>query len=208
MKKLILIQPKGILKRIYPRAVWNMNRLEKKIYLTFDDGPIPGLTEWVLDTLKTWQIKATFFCVGANIQKHPVIFERIKTEGHQVANHTMTHCKGFKKNVPEYLQEVDECARLVNNKLFRPPYGQLRRSQYNALLQRGYQIILWDVISYDYETIPPERVLENVRKGTRGGSIVIFHDNLKAEKNMKQVLPVFINECLTQGYTFETFVSA
>lgn len=205
MKNLLLIQPNGVLKRIYPRAVWNLNRQEKKIYLTFDDGPIPGLTEWVLDTLKTFQVKATFFCVGANILKHPNVFARVKEEGHTVANHTMSHCKGFKKNVTEYMKEVDDCAQLVGNNLFRPPYGQLKRSQYRALINRGYKIILWDVISYDYETITPDEVLGNVKRGVRPGSVVIFHDNLKAEKNMKYVLPIFLESYLEQGYRFSTF---
>lgn len=182
-----------------------MNRSEKTIYLTFDDGPIPGLTEWVLDTLKRFQVRATFFCVGDNILKHPQVFDRVKAEGHTVANHTMSHCKGFKKNVAEYMKEVEDCAQLVGNALFRPPYGQLKRSQYNALINKGYKIILWDVISYDYETITPDEVLNNVKKGTRPGSVVIFHDNLKAEKNMKYALPIFLESFLAQGYSFSTF---
>lgn len=203
MKNLILIQPNGILKRIYPRAVWNLDRHQKKIYLTFDDGPIPGLTEWVLDELKKFDVKATFFCVGANILKHPRIFERIKQEGHVIANHTMNHSKGFKSTVSDYMREVDECARLVGNSLFRPPYGQLKRSQYRALIQRGYRIILWDVISYDYETISGDKCLHNAISGRRNGSIVIFHDNPKAEKNIKYALPLFLKDSLEKGYSFE-----
>jgi peptidoglycan-N-acetylglucosamine deacetylase len=205
MKNLILIQPNGILKKFYPRAVWNMDRSQKKIYLTFDDGPIPGLTEWVLDELKKFQVKATFFCVGANILKHPKIFERIIREGHAVANHTMSHIKGFKHTVSEYMREVDECAKLVGNSMFRPPYGQLKRSQYKALIQRGYKIILWDIISYDYETISGERCLSNAIRGRKNGSIVIFHDNLKAEKNIRYALPLFLEDSLKNGFTFENF---
>lgn len=204
MKNLILIQPNGILKKIYPRAVWNMDRSQKKIYLTFDDGPIPALTEWVLDELKKFQVKATFFCVGANILKHPEIFARISGEGHVAANHTMFHSKGFKNTVSDYMREVDDCARLVGNSLFRPPYGQLKRSQYKALIQRGYKIILWDIISYDYETISGEKCLSNALRRRKNGSIVIFHDNQKAEKNMKYALPLFLEDSLKKGYTFES----
>lgn len=205
MKNLILIQPNGILKKIYPQAVWNMDRSQKKIYLTFDDGPIPGLTEWVLDELKKFHVKASFFCVGANILKHPEIFERIKREGHVVANHTMSHIKGFKHTVSEYMREVDDCAKLVGNLIFRPPYGQLKRAQYKALIQRGYKIILWDIISYDYEIISGEKCLGNVIRGRKNGSIVIFHDNLKAEKNIKYALPLFLEDSLKKSFAFECF---
>src|SRR5688500_9331120 len=118
MKNLLLIQPNAVLKRIYPRAVWNMQRTEKIIYLTFDDGPIPGLSEWVLDELKKYSAKATFFCVGANILKNQLVFEKIKREGHGVANHTMLHTKGFKATVGDYVKEVEECKKLVENNLF------------------------------------------------------------------------------------------
>ena len=153
LKNLLLIQPRSFLKLIYPKAVWKINTSEKIIYLTFDDGPISGLTEWVLDELKKYDAKATFFCVGANILKNPTIFKRIIREGHRVANHTMFHPKGFKTKNLDYLKEVNQCKELVKNDLFRPPYGQLKRSQYKALLDKGFKIIFWDVISYDYEKI-------------------------------------------------------
>lgn len=208
MKNLLLIQPKTLLKKIYPGAVWNLNRLEKNLYLTFDDGPIPGLTEWVLDELKKHQAKATFFCVGANILKHYSIFERIKQEGHQVANHTMFHIKGFKNKVGDYLNEVDECEKLTGTRLFRPPYGQLKKDQYKALLKRKYQIVMWDVISYDYEKITEKSVLDKAVKNSRNGSIVLFHDNLKAEKNLKYALPLFLEHFLSRGYTFKALDAA
>lgn len=204
LKNILLIQPKALLKKLYPKAVWNLGREEKTIYLTFDDGPIPGLTEWVLDTLKTFNAKATFFCVGDNILKHPTIFERVKQEGHQVANHTMHHLKGFKTITEQYLTEVNDCEKLTGTKLFRPPYGQLKRSQYKALLSNNYKIIFWDVISYDYEKIEKETCLKNVMDHTHNGSIVLFHDNIKAEANMKFALPVFLKHFSGLGYGFKT----
>jgi len=203
MKNLLLIQPKKFLRKIYPRAIWNYSRNEKVIYLTFDDGPIIGLTEWVLDELAKHKIKATFFCVGANILKHPFVYKRIMDEEHTVANHSMFHSKGFGTNVEDYLLEVEECAGLVENNLFRPPYGQLKRGQYRELLRKGFKIVMWDVISYDYEKIEPEQCLKNVLKYTKKGSIVLFHDNWKAETNLKYALPKFIEHFKELGYGFK-----
>lgn len=208
MKNILLIQPKAFLKKLYPKAVWNLDRNEKTIYLTFDDGPIPGLTEWVLSQLSIYNAKATFFCVGANILKHNAVFERVKQEGHLIANHTMFHLKGFKNNVPDYMREVEDCEKLTGTKFFRPPYGQLKRSQYKALLEKNYKIIFWDVISYDYENIPQEECLKNVISNTSHGSVVLFHDSLKAEKNMKYALPVFLKHFSELGYAFKTLTGA
>jgi peptidoglycan/xylan/chitin deacetylase (PgdA/CDA1 family) len=203
MKNLLLIQPNAILKKIYPRAVWNMARTEKTIYLTFDDGPIPGLSEWVLDELEKFNARATFFCVGANILKNPSIFKKIAEKGHRAANHTMFHTKGFKTTVGDYVREVEECKKLVGNNLFRPPYGQLKPSQYKALIERGYRIILWDVISYDFETISETKCADNAIKNAKNGSIVLFHDNIKAEKNLKHALPLFLKHFSEKGYSFK-----
>jgi peptidoglycan/xylan/chitin deacetylase (PgdA/CDA1 family) len=192
------------MKRVYSRAIWNFGRSKKEIYLTFDDGPIPDLTEWVLDELKKFQVPATFFCVGQNIRRHPHIFARVQNEGHRVGNHTMNHVKGFKTPVTEYLKEVDDCRELVQNDLFRPPYGQMRRSQYKGLLRKGFRIVMWDVISYDYEPIKPAVCLRNVVSHTRSGSIVLFHDNLKAAENLKYTLPLFLSHFLQRGFTFRT----
>ncbi|MDO8999608.1 MAG: polysaccharide deacetylase family protein [Bacteroidota bacterium] len=207
MKNFLLIQPKSFLKIIYPKAVWKINTNKKIIYLTFDDGPIAGLTEWVLDELKKYNAKATFFCVGANIVKNPEVFERIKAEGHVVANHTMTHLKGFKTKNLDYLDEVNNCKKLVKNNLFRPPYGQLKRSQYKALMSNGYKIIFWDVISYDYEKISEKAVVKNVISNTKPGSIVLFHDNYKAEKNLRFSLPLFLKHFAHLQYEFNVIES-
>jgi peptidoglycan-N-acetylglucosamine deacetylase len=203
MKNPFLIQPNWLLRRIYPKALWNMDRREKVIYLTFDDGPIEGLTEWVLGELQRFGAKATFFCVGANVQKHAAVFEKIKVGGHVAANHTMKHLHGLQSTVEGYLDEAEACRGLVNNALFRPPYGRMRRGQYHALLQKGYIIVLWDVISYDYENIEAEDCAGNVIRNAHNGSIVLFHDNLKAERNLKHALPRVLEHFSALGYRFE-----
>jgi len=207
LKNILLIQPKSFLKLIYPKAVWKVNTTEKIIYLTFDDGPIPGLTEWVLDELKRFNAKATFFCVGSNILKNPEIFERIKAEGHKVANHTMLHPRGFKTETVNYIKEAEECREIVKNDLFRPPYGQLKRAQYKALLDKGFKIIFWDVISYDYEKISEKACANNVITNTKPGSIVLFHDNYKAEKNLRYSLPLYLKHFAHLHYKFNVIES-
>jgi peptidoglycan/xylan/chitin deacetylase (PgdA/CDA1 family) len=204
MKSLLLIQPNSLLKKFYSKAIWNFDRREKHIYLTFDDGPVPGVSEWVCDELKKFNARATFFCVGSNILKHPEIFERIRSDGHQVANHTMYHSKGFKNPVNAYMTEVEDCRKLVGNALFRPPYGQLKPGQYKALIERGYKIILWDVISYDFEKISAQRCADNVIKNTKNGSIVLFHDNVKAERNLRYALPKFLDHFSRLGFEFRS----
>lgn len=204
MKNPLLIQPKAFLKKVYPKAIWNLERNDKTIYLTFDDGPIPGLTEWVLEELNKFDAKATFFCVGANIEKHPHVFEAIKKGGHRVANHTMNHIKGFKTLVTDYLKEVEACEVLTGSRLFRPPYGQLKRSQYKALVERNYKIVMWDVISYDYEKISEDTCLSNVINNSTNGSVVLFHDSLKAEKNLRYALPAFLKYFSDLRYSFKT----
>ena len=207
MNKSLLIQPNRLLRNLYPKAVWSLNRKEKTIYLTFDDGPIPKLTEWILDELAKYNAKATFFCVGENVVRNKNIFERVILEGHKVGNHTMTHIKGFKHSVAEYMREANECRTLVNSPLFRPPYGRMKRAQYKALTQQGFRIILWDVISYDYEKISPKTCAEKVIKYAKSGSIVLFHDNLKAEANVKYALPLFLKHFSEKGFLFRALTS-
>ncbi|MBS1652216.1 MAG: polysaccharide deacetylase family protein [Bacteroidetes bacterium] len=203
VKKIFLPQPKSIVKRLFPKALWQVNTTNKSLYLTFDDGPIPDLTEWILDELKAYNAKATFFCVGANILKNPVIFERIINEGHTVANHTMNHIKGFKNSTSYYLKEVEACDRLVKNNFFRPPYGQLKPLQYRALHKLGYKIVFWDVISYDYEKITHLQCAQNVIKNAKPGSIILFHDNIKAYSNVKYALRKSLKHFSQLGYSFK-----
>ncbi len=198
----LLLQPQKALRLLYPKAVWNVNTADQTLYLTFDDGPIPGLTEWVLDTLKHYNIKATFFCVGDNIDKNKSIFNRIIEEGHTTGNHTYNHVKGFKTRTNDYLKNTEKCEAFTNSRIFRPPYGQMKRSQYKALIESGYKIVMWDVISYDYEKIKPETCLKNVVKNVKNGSIILFHDNVKAEEKIKYALPKTIEHFLKLNYKF------
>jgi peptidoglycan/xylan/chitin deacetylase (PgdA/CDA1 family) len=200
----LLLQPKKAFRLLYPKAVWKVNTTDPVLYLTFDDGPIPDLTEWVLDTLKEYNIKATFFCVGDNINRNRKIFNRIIQEGHSVGNHTYNHLKGFKMKTKDYLENIWKCEILTNSKLFRPPYGQLKKSQYKALIESGYKIVMWDVISYDYEKIKPEICFKNVIKNVKNGSIILFHDNIKAEEKIKYALPKTIEHFLKLNYKFAT----
>lgn len=204
MNKIFLIQPSRLIKKFYSSAVWNFKTKEKVIYLTFDDGPVPVLTEWVLDELKKHNAKATFFCVGDNIVKHRAIFDRIRSEGHVTANHTQNHLKGFHSSIEDYLESVDKCEVETQSKIFRPPYGQLRKSQFRSLQSMGYKIVFWDVISYDYEKITPEECYQNVKKHTKAGSIVLFHDNMKAEKNVKHALSKTLEHFTSLGYVFKS----
>lgn len=173
------------------------------IYLTFDDGPIPAVTEFVLDILKKYnEIKATFFCIGKNIEQNPGIYQRILNEGHSTGNHTYQHVNGWKTPTREYIREVAMCNRFVDSRLFRPPYGKLKLPQLRHL-SKSYEIIMWDVLSYDWvHTISPDDVLKNAADNSTNGSIVVFHDSLKAEKNLFYALPRFIETKLNSGFSF------
>ncbi len=190
-----------------PSRLWRVATDQKDLYLTFDDGPIPFLTEWVLDILKEKEVKATFFCVGANIEKHPKLFERILNEGHAVGNHSQNHLNGWETSLEEYVDNVNGCrASLekhhVNTNLFRPPYGRLRWQQKKRLSE--YQVVMWDVLSKDYlQTLAKEDVLNESIKATEKGSIIVFHDNLKAEANLRYALPRYIDHFKEKGFQFK-----
>jgi len=194
---------------LYPTLTWARPDTEKVIYLTFDDGPIPILTPFILDTLQEFQAKGTFFCVGDNIRKHPQIFERTVAEGHTVGNHTFNHLKGWYTPQKIYLQNIQLCQEqiksyLPNKKrlLFRPPYGMISRSQIKALLPT-YEIVMWDVLTYDYATdLPPQTCLQAAIKHIRSGSIVVFHDNIKAGRNMTYTLPKVLAHFTEKGFRF------
>ncbi len=178
------------IQRLYPERIWAFSRKENAVYLTFDDGPIPAVTPWVLDELKKHNAKATFFCIGENVKKYPALFERIIAEGHAVGNHTHNHLNGWKTNTSTYVANTLLAEKVINSKLFRPPYGKITSKQAKTLQQKGFKIVMWDVISYDYNTsISEEKCLQNVLKNIKPGSIVVFHDSLKAEKNLRYVLP-------------------
>jgi peptidoglycan-N-acetylglucosamine deacetylase len=188
---------------LLPPALWRMHGHEKALYLTFDDGPIPELTPWVLDTLAGYGAKATFFCVGENVQKYNAIFKRIIQEGHTVGNHTFNHLNGWKTSYRTYMDNVQQCTDQVQSRLFRPPYGRVTRRQHRLLMEAGYQVVLWDVLSGDFDSsITPEKCLQNVQHNARPGSIVVLHDNIKATKNLQYALPRILGEFSNRGYVF------
>lgn len=183
------------IKKIFFRHIWSIPNKEKAVYLTFDDGPTPEITEWVLAELKKHEAKATFFCIGNNIEKHPSIFSKILQEGHAIGNHTFNHLNGWKTDKTAYVQNALQCEKAIEafaykSKLFRPPYGKIKPSQAKALRDKGYQVIMWDVLSADFDQqISPEQCLENVLRNVASGSIIVFHDSVKAYENLKYVLP-------------------
>ncbi len=189
-----------IVQWFFPQRLWAFSNNEDHIYLTFDDGPIPEITPWVLDILKEHNAKATFFCIGENVKKHPYIFNRIIAEGHSVGNHTFNHLNGWQTETSAYIENVESAQRQMNSNsefgirnpklLFRPPYGKITSKQAKILQKKGFKIVMWVVLSYDYDRgISEEKCLQNVLKNTKPGSVVVFHDSLKAEKNLRYVLP-------------------
>lgn len=193
-----------IIRLFYRKALWRLDKTQKVVYLTFDDGPIPEVTPWVLDLLKDENVKATFFCVGENVQKHPSVFRQLLDEGHTVGNHTFNHIQGLKSDLDNYLSNIEKADKLIGSTLFRPPHGFLKKRQYRALLKK-YRIVMWDVLSRDFDnSITATEVFENVMNFIRPGSLIIFHDSLKAEINMKEALPKVIRSLKNDGYRFET----
>ena len=189
---------------LYPSATWRMSPHEKAVYLTFDDGPIPEVTPWVLHLLKQRNIKATFFMVGDNIRKHPDEFRQVVEEGHRIGNHTYNHIRGFEYSAADYLANTEKANELMQTDLFRPPHGHMGWKQYRALKQR-YRIVMWDLVTRDYsKKMRPEQVLENVRRYVRNGSIITFHDSLKSwnNGNLKYALPRAIDYIQAEGYDF------
>lgn len=196
-------QPPLAYRLLFPEAIWRIKHKGRKVvYLTFDDGPIPQVTPWVLDLLDAHGIKATFFLVGDNVRRSPGLFEEIKRRGHSWGNHTMHHLQGMKVRTLRYMRDLTEADRLIGSSLFRPPHGLLRWSQ-AAGIKDHYNIVMYDLVTRDYsKKLNPEQVLENVKRYTRNGSIIVFHDSLKAERNLREALPQAIRWLKEQGYEF------
>lgn len=202
-----------LIKRIFPNYVWDFSSKDKVIYLTFDDGPTPEITTWTLEVLKQYHAKATFFCVGNNVQKHPELFQSILEDNHRIGNHTFNHIKGWKTTTEAYLESVkltqDTISKQLGNRpnrgnLFRPPFGQIKNSQGDALIKLGYKIIMWSVITFDWEQdITQTQCLKNAISKTNKGDIVVFHDSVKASKNMSYALPEFLDYFSKKGFRFE-----
>lgn len=198
-------QPPQFVRQLYLGACWRMNVSERAVYLTFDDGPIPEVTPWVLDVLDRYRIKATFFMVGDNVRKHPEVYRMVVERGHRIGNHTYHHLKGLGVSADSYVANVEEANRLVESDLFRPPHGLMRMSQYHALRQR-YRIVMWDLVTRDYNPkLTGDEVLGKVKRYVRNGSIITFHDSLRATHNLYYALPRAIEWLLAEGYEFKIF---
>ena len=196
-------QPPLLYRLLFPEAVWRIKRKRRKVvYLTFDDGPIPEVTPWVLDVLDRYGVKATFFLVGDNVRRNPGLFEEIKRRGHSYGNHTMNHLQGFKVLSRRYLRNITEADALIDSPLYRPPHGIMRWGQ-ARVIKDHYNIVMYDLVTRDYSRkLTPARVLANVKRYARNGSIIVFHDSLKAERNMTYALPRAIQWLQDQGYEF------
>ncbi len=216
-----------IIQNVFPDFTWRITKSSdqlKHIYLTFDDGPIPEITDWVLKTLDEFEAKATFFCVGDNIKNHPEEFQNILNKNHSIGNHTFNQLNGWRTNTKKYLDNVKKTEEIIEMtytillpsekdlgrdnqkkpKIFRPPYGKIRTSQKRALLKKGYQIIMWDVLSADFnQNISKEKCLKNVVKSVENGSIIVFHDSIKAFEKLQYVLPKTLTYLIEEGYMFK-----
>lgn len=197
------------LPKLFKNYTWKINTTEPTIYLTFDDGPDPKPTRFVLDTLLQYHAKATFFCVGENIQKHRKVAQEIINQGHVLANHTMNHLKGWQTSHDVYVKNTNKCQETLEeystSSLFRPPYGRITKSQTKSLKEAGYEIIMWDLISYDYDDkIDINQALKQLIRNSKPGSIVVFHDSSKAWKQLKIMLPKYMHALNKQGYSFKS----
>lgn len=193
-----------VVKKLFPNYVWDLPSTEKVIYLTFDDGPTDKITSWTLNILKAYNAKATFFCVGGNIEKHPDVFQQISDEGHAVGNHTENHIKGWKSNLEYYIENVKLASKRMHSNLFRPPYGQITPKQGKALISLGYKIIMWNVLTLDWDAkISKETCLNNAINNVESGSILVFHDSIKASRNMQYALPKVLEHFSKKGYSFQ-----
>lgn len=195
-------QPPIPYRMLFPESMWRIPMKEKSVFLTFDDGPIPEVTPWVLDLLDKYEIKATFFMVGDNVRKHPETFQEVIKRGHSVGNHTMHHLQGAKVRTRKYIKDIAEAHMLIKSPLFRPPHGFIRWKQ-AAAIKANMRIIMYDLVTRDYsKKLTGDDVLENVKRYTRNGSIIVFHDSLKAEKNLRYALPKAIEWLKNHGYKF------
>lgn len=192
-----------LLRWLFPSAIWKGDD-KRAVYLTFDDGPSEDLTPWILQTLRKAEVKATFFCVGNNVKKHPELFQQIKEEGHRVGNHTMHHENGMKTEANAYLQSVDQAHSLIQSSLFRPPYGKLTLKQYFQLKKRNIQIVFWSWLSYDFDPNQASEKVKTKAQSIKGGDILVFHDNPKSAETLTESLEEVILLLNQKQLTFKT----
>ena len=194
-------QPPQFIRQLYPRACWRMSASERAVYLTFDDGPIPECTPQVLDILAQYNVKATFFMVAENAERYPELTRRVVAEGHTIGNHTYHHMRGHQSMTRKYVEDALRGERVLKTKLFRPPHGRMKASQKWAILEAGYTIYLWDVLTHDYNPrYSVESILSAVQHYTRNGSIIVLHDSLKSKDRMLEALPLIIEWLQKEGY--------
>lgn len=190
-------------KWIFPRRMWGFSRSVNTVYLTFDDGPNPDITPWILDYLKQEDIKATFFCVGSNIIRYPELFERIKSEGHTVGNHTMSHDKGTNVSFKDYKKSISDTQLLVKNNLFRPPYGRIRAWQ-SYFLAKKYTIVMWTWLSYDFDpSVSITSIIDKAKSQISAGDILVLHDNDKVKDRVKELLPKLVQVIRDKNHSFD-----
>ncbi|MEZ4803348.1 MAG: polysaccharide deacetylase family protein [Gelidibacter sp.] len=212
---IVPVKTPSLVKKIFRSYVWDIKTKtdEKILYLTFDDGPTPEITDWTLDVLKQYNAKATFFCIGNNIEKYPTIFQRIHNEGHSAGNHTLNHCRGWKTKTKAYVDEVIRTQECIHSKIdnhqstlakfFRPPYGQITSKQGKSLLKLGYKIIMWDILAFDWkDSVTNEQCYQNVISKATSGSIIVFHDSVKASERMQYALPKVLDYFSEKGFEF------
>ncbi|MFC6875693.1 polysaccharide deacetylase family protein [Flavobacterium myungsuense] len=215
--KFYWIKTSALLKKMFSNYVWDIPNNENSVYLTFDDGPTPEITQWTLLQLKKYNAKATFFCIGNNVEKHPELFNTIIQEDHAIGNHTYNHLNGWKTETETYIKNAKQCEIRISNqqseinnrksKLFRPPYGKIKSKQAKKLMELGYKIIMWDVLSADFDSsITREKCLNNVISNVQSGSIIVFHDSVKGFKNLEYVLPKTLEFLKQNGYKCEAIL--
>lgn len=204
---MIIEQPARFLRWLYPHALWRMDTSEKSVYLTFDDGPIPEATPFILDVLDQLGIRATFFMVGDNARKYPHLLEEVRRRGHRIGNHTYNHIGGLRWTSWKYLANVKKAEDILHsNQLFRPPHGWMKLMQYRTMRYCGWRVVMWDVVTRDYSNrLTAQDVLDNVKRYTRNGSIITFHDSIKSIDKLKSILPEALQWLVDQGYEFRTF---
>ncbi len=208
--KLSWVKTNGLIKKIFSNYIWDVPNHDNKIYLTFDDGPTPEITEWTLNQLDNYNAKATFFCIGDNIRKYPEIFKRVVEKNHSIGNHTFNHLNGWKTEMTNYINNTFLCQSEIEKntsevtKLFRPPYGKIKLSQSHKLRKSDYKIIMWDILSEDYDvSITKEKCLKNVIDNLQSGSIIVFHDSIKAFPHLEYTLPKVLEYGSKKGFIFE-----
>ena len=202
----------SLFKYIYPNLTWHLPRNEKVLYLTFDDGPTPEVTEWTLAQLDKYNAMASFFCIGENVERYPVVFEQVKQKGHLIGNHTYRHFNGWEVSNAEYYEDIARCSRLVRSRFFRPPFGRITPIQSRYIFEnpdilgtnKPPVIVMWEVVSFDFDkTLDETECLNNVLDNAQAGSIVVFHDSENAAKNLKFALPKVLEHFAQQGFRFE-----